>query len=352
MANPDLPTTSGSRSTGRAAAAVRALPLTVKVIFTLALVLWPLGVMMVAITMQNYARLEPSRSLTTVQLIAVGLPALMWLLAVFTGWWMAHHFVVGPLRQMCATLRRYSMGDTSVRLSDTRFYTREMDEFAAAFDAMALDLGRGEREMRVVLAEQQRLTREVHHRVKNNLQIVASLLSIQSRDAPTPEVAAAYAAVQVRVGALALVHRWMYGDEGQPGINLKALVTDLGASLEQALTGIHHLPVHVRCAVADAVVNEDLAVPVAFLLTELVSGAARLTAPEPLEVGISGIVDGGRMTLSVTAPVFNGTDIVSLATSNPAARIITGMARQLRSPLIYDATSGSYSIAIPITVRG
>lgn len=346
------PPTARPKSPGKAAvSALQALPLSVKVIGTLALVLWPLGVLMIATTMQNFAQLQPGKPLSTIQLITVSLPFLMWLLALGTGWWLAHSFVVRPLREMRRTVRKYSQGNAKGQLSQTSFFSREMDEFAAAFDAMALDLGRGERELRLVLAEQQRLTREVHHRVKNNLQIVASLLSIQSRSAPTPEVAAAYAAVQVRVGALALVHRWMYGDEGQPGINLKALATDLAASFEQALAGIYHLPVHVRCTIDPAIVNEDLAVPVAFLLTELVSGAARLTSPDRLDVTIAGVIDGETMALRVSAPIFATTDLVGTPSGDPAARIISGMARQLRSPLRYDPASASYTINVPLATR-
>ena len=318
---------------------------------TLALVLWPLGVFMVATTMQNYAQLNLGRPLTTSQAITVLLPLLMWALALLTGWWLAHRFVVQPLRQMQQAVRRYSQGDRSVRVADTQFYSREMDEFAAAFDTMALDLGRGESELRVVLAEQQRLTREVHHRVKNNLQIVASLLSIQSRGAPTPEVAAAYAAIQVRVGALALVHRWMYGDEGQPGINLKALLTDLAASLEQGLATIFTLPVHLHSDIDQAIVDENSAVPVAFLVTELLSGAARLSNPQPLRASVTGRVEDDKMTLTIAAPIFCTTDLVEAGSLHPEARVLSGMARQLRAPLRYDASAGQYAITIPLTVR-
>ena len=57
------------------------------------------------------------------------------------------------------------------------------------------------------LEGQRRLVREVHHRVKNNLQVVASLLNIHGRSAETAEARGAYAGISRRVGALSIVHR-------------------------------------------------------------------------------------------------------------------------------------------------
>ena len=85
---------------------------------------------------------------------------------------------------------------------------------------MADSIASHEAELQSALHEQKRLTREVHHRVKNNLQIVSSLLSIQGRETANSEVSRAYATVQARVAALAIVHRWMYESEyagDQPG---------------------------------------------------------------------------------------------------------------------------------------
>src|ERR1044072_3072840 len=69
---------------------------------------------------------------------------------------------------------------------------------------------------------QRRLVREVHHRVKNNLQVVASLLNIHGRSAETAEAQEAYAGVSRRVGALSIVHRNHYAEmEENRGIALR-----------------------------------------------------------------------------------------------------------------------------------
>ena len=82
------------------------------------------------------------------------------------------------------------------------------------------------------LTGQRRLVREVHHRVKNNLQVVASLLNIHGRSAKTPEARAAYAAIGRRVDALSVVHRNHFAEvEETRGIALRPLLVELAATL-------------------------------------------------------------------------------------------------------------------------
>ncbi len=340
----------------RAGRAVRDLPISAKIIAALAVVLWPLGLFAVLAAFRSYTTLSSTQVLTTAQMLTITLPLLMWVAALVTVWWVSRTLVVRPLMEMQHAVRRYSAGDTSVRLSQGRYVSREMDDFAETFDTMADDIGQREETMRALLIEQTRLTREVHHRVKNNLQIVASLLSIQSRSAPTPDVAAAYAAIQARVGALALVHRWMYGDEGVRGVDVRALLTDLCASLEQSLAAISNSPVHLSANIERALIGEDTAVPIAFLTTELLSAAARLTAPAPLSAKVCVVANACSVTLTVVAPAFAGPDLLAPGQADPAARIIIGMARQLRSPIRHDPAAQSYAIDIalpaPQTVAG
>ena len=93
---------------------------------------------------------------------------------------------------------------------------------------MTRTVARHEADLEAAVVRQTRLVREVHHRVKNNLQVVASLLNLHSRGSPNEEVAAAYASIQRRVDALAVVHRNHYAElEENRGVALKSLITEL-----------------------------------------------------------------------------------------------------------------------------
>jgi two-component sensor histidine kinase len=114
-----------------------------------------------------------------------------------------------------------------------------------------------------------RLTREVHHRVKNNLQVVASLIALHARGS-TGDVAAAYASIQRRVDALAVVHRNHYAElEENRGVALRSLIGELTSNL-RATAPAEASHFHIMLDMAVAHVSQDVAVPVAFLITEMV----------------------------------------------------------------------------------
>ena len=318
-----------------------------KIVAALTVALLPLGGLATYVTASAYRQTIAHAGHVSVQRwIAVSLPLLMWLAALLTGWGIANELLVKPLRGLRDAVDRQRRGDTGVRLGRMEWMSVEMQSLAAAFDRMA-DAGVAhDAAMAAALDEQRRLTREVHHRVKNNLQIVASLLSIQARDTTDAAVGRAYSAVQARVGALALVHRWMYDDETARGVDLRALATDLCANLEQSIAAAEGVAPKLTCEVARFAVAQDTAVPVAFLITELVSVAAHATAPERAEVRIKATAVDGTATLVIQCPVFGHDAMVD--PKSAAVRVITGLARQMRAPLRHDPHGGTYTIAFAV----
>lgn len=351
--NDDAGTTVGRQVPGRR---IRDWPLGAKVIIALTLTLLPLGIVAVVVAVRNFraagAALGRSDDLamTLAEALGVIMPLIMWATALAIGWVVASRLIVRPLVRVRAAVDRYTAGDDSVRLGTQKFLSREVQGLADAFDGMADRVAAYAVENEAALAEQQRLTREVHHRVKNNLQIVSSLLSLQARDAKNADVAHAYAIIQARVAALAIVHRWMYeaaAPGGIEGVDLRAMATDICAGLEQSVAATEHLPLRVHCEIGSLYVGQDTAVPIAFLMTEIVSCAARLTAPAPLRMMIDIAATGSGGELGIAAPAFVGKDVLALTSHDPASRIVHGMSRQLRSPLQHDAATGRYAIRFP-----
>lgn len=325
----------------------RSWSLTAKVVAALTCALFPMGLLATWVTVSAYRQtIAHAGHVSSERWIGVSLPLLMWLAALAIGWVIADRLLVRPLQGMRAAVDRYGAGDTTVRLGKTNWRSAEMTSLGAAFDRMADDSATHEAALRGALDEQRRLTREVHHRVKNNLQIVASLLSIRARETTEPAVARAYSTVQARVGALAIVHRWMYDDDTAQAVDLRALATDLCASLEQSIAISEGVAPKLTCDVARFAVAQDTAVPIAFLITELVTLAAHATAPDRAEVKVTAAADGGRAHLQVMSKVFCD-DLTSDARA-PAVRIITGLARQLRAPLHHDPHTCIYTIEFAV----
>ena len=263
-------------------------------------------------------------------------------------------FVVRPLQNMASGVRAYGAGDNRVRLTGRAGQTDEMQAFAETFDAMAQDMAEARQEVDAALTEQRRLTREVHHRVKNNLQIIASLISIQAREADGADVARAYAGIQMRVGALSIVHRWLYEERDAHGVDFTALTHDLCASLQQIIPAAKLVEPRINTHLERLHISQDAAVPLAFLITEVIAFAARLAAGEGrarlvIDIHVRRTEGGGE--LRICSDAFGKDDPLAPTETRAAARIVSGMVRQLRGRLTFDAGVPCYIVEFPLKRR-
>jgi PAS domain S-box-containing protein len=124
------------------------------------------------------------------------------------------------------------------------------------------------------LREKEALLREIHHRVKNNLQVVCSLLKLNSRHLRDPEARRIFEDTQHRVKAMALVHETLYRSGNLAGINFSDYIPRLAEQLLKAY-GLSTRQVAVTTEVESAVLPIDIAIPCALILTELISNAAK-----------------------------------------------------------------------------
>ncbi|MGL6043473.1 MAG: sensor histidine kinase [Sandaracinobacteroides sp.] len=322
--------------------------LSTQVVAALALAMLPMGVLAVLLAAGNFAAIGKAPP-TAIQALGMALPIMMWLAALLTGWFAVHRLIVEPLAAIQRLITEYRVSSdpvrTGLRLGEIDHGSVEIATLAVSFDRMADAIDAHSAELRDALAGQQRLAYEVHHRVKNNLQIVSSLLSLQARAADSPEVLQTYAVIQARIQALTQVHRWMYDDATSHGVDLRALVGDLCAGLEASLVSPAHPQVTITCGLDAIIIHPDVAVPVAFLVTELASLAAQTAAPGLLAVQVSATKADDRATLAIASAGFLATDQIAVASQTPTARIVHGMARQLRSVLAHDPVAGAYSVS-------
>ncbi len=131
----------------------------------------------------------------------------------------------------------------------------------------------------VSLSEKEVLLKEVHHRVKNNLQVIASLLRMQTAGLEDGHTVRALRESQHRVESMALVHEQLYESEDFRGINLTRYVSMLVGNLWQSY-GVD--PTRVSCheSVDGLPFAVDQAIPLGLILTELISNALIHGFPE------------------------------------------------------------------------
>jgi two-component sensor histidine kinase len=286
---------------------------------------------------------EVSRT-TIFDQVAMTLPLLMWLLAALLSWWLVRRLLIRPLDRLKRAVIAYQPGEERLQLPDRLGPTAEIRELGSAFERAVDRIEQSEREMAEALEGQRRLVREVHHRVKNNLQVVASLLNIHGRSATTQEARAAYAAIGRRVDALSVVHRNHFAEvEESRGISMRPLLVELGATL-RASAPDDARATSIQLDIDNLYTTQDAAVAGAFFVTEVVEFAMLQRPGEAVEIELRRISElAARLTISSNALML---EEQGEGEQEQFRRVIGGLARQLRSPL--DEKIGRLSVDIPV----
>jgi two-component sensor histidine kinase len=116
------------------------------------------------------------------------------------------------------------------------------------------------------------LIKELHHRVKNNLQIVSSLLSLQSNRLTDPDARSAIKLGQQRIEAISLIHRNLYQQENPTAVNMKEFVTDLTESI-LASFGIDRDDFDLDLEISVIDLDVDVALPLGLIINEWITNA-------------------------------------------------------------------------------
>jgi two-component sensor histidine kinase len=140
------------------------------------------------------------------------------------------------------------------------------------------DRKRAEDRLQASLREKEMLLKEIHHRVKNNLQVIASLLDLQAESIQDPAVLHMFQESRNRVRAMGLVHEQLYRSQDLSRISAARYVPDLVNHL-LSIYGSTAVAVDTSIQVEDLHLSVDTAIPCGLLITELVSNAFKHAFP-------------------------------------------------------------------------
>ncbi|MEZ5958890.1 MAG: histidine kinase dimerization/phosphoacceptor domain -containing protein [Hyphomonadaceae bacterium] len=266
--------------------------------------------------------------------LSIAAPLLIWLLAIGAGWFAIEVFVARPLSSLEAAARSFARGEDVGDPPALLSAPSEIRSLRRTLAAMAKTL-RG-RELRLVeaLAEERALLREVHHRVKNNLQMVASLLNIQARAASDESESWGLARAHDRVQLLAVVHQRIYSSGELRDVRVDDIAAEVARQLLQS-RGVSAKDINLVMELGAARAGVDRAVPLSFLIGEGVSAALdALSDIGPVEVRLSlQQDDNGSTRFAIDADI----DAERARTPGPGARLIDAFARQLNATIGRDA---------------
>jgi len=127
------------------------------------------------------------------------------------------------------------------------------------------------------LKEKEVLLREIHHRVKNNLQIISSMLNIQSSYIIDKKSQIIFEESRNRVRSMALIHEKLYQNESLSKLNLKEYVKELVDNLMKSYKDINQIDVEIK--INEIFLNADTAIPLGLIINELVSNSFKYAFP-------------------------------------------------------------------------
>ena len=166
---------------------------------------------------------------------------------------------------------------TFAELEEERiFFTEVAENIGFALYKIELEEKRKTYEQQILknLQEKEILLQEIHHRVKNNLNVISSLLKLQARKIKTKEDAIeAFKKSSDRVLAMALVHKKLYDTKNIEAVNMKSYLASLANQLVS--TYAHGTQIKVKSDVENIALSINTAVPCGLILNELISNALK-----------------------------------------------------------------------------
>lgn len=135
------------------------------------------------------------------------------------------------------------------------------------------------------LEEKETLLKEIHHRVKNNLQVVSSLLSMQSRFIEDEHALGAVNEGQSRVESMALIHQKLYQESNLSGVKVREYIEDLAEVLKSSYS--IHDNIEFEYDVEDLTIDVDTIIPIGLILNELICNSLKHAFPNNAEGMIS-----------------------------------------------------------------
>ena len=203
--------------------------------------------------------------------------------------WLGSYWLVGRwLTKLQSLTTRFGQGDFTGDRSAYVTAPREISALSNDLHIMGDMIGARDAALVSALAAKSALTNEVHHRVKNNLQIVTSLLTLQADRVADASAREVLGQARSRIAALGLIHRLLYQhgeDNERSGVNMRQLLAELGPQLRAA--NRRRGDVSLNCMCKDFELSVDDAVPLTLFIVEGVSNAFR----HGFDEGVVGCID-------------------------------------------------------------
>jgi len=204
------------------------------------------------------------------------------------------------------------------------------------------EIGKKNNVLQQLVEEKEWLLKEIHHRVKNNLQIVISLLNTQSKYVDSEEAKDAILESSHRMQAISLIHQKLYQLENTTSVNMPTYITELAAYLETSFNAGKNL--HFNLQVESIDLDVAQAIPVGLILNEAITNAIKYAFIDRTNGTISIKMQHGGNSYVMLEVHDNGIGLPDEISKNSAGtmgmRLMKGLVKQLEGKLSIENQQG------------
>jgi len=263
-----------------------------------------------------------------------------------------------------AVLRRHEASRTTEEVSGRGQSPRQMVSFRFPFaeadgqrllGVVSFDITqqvRTQRELSAALASKEILLKEVHHRVKNNLQIVSSLLAMQAESFQDPSAARAFRESQERVQCMALIHERLHGDAQPDQLEFREYVEALARDLFYSY-GVDSALIQLRFELEPVRLRLNQAIPCGLILNELLTNALKYAFPGGRAGEVLVTLSCGEDSLVKLTVADNGVglpaELDKAASKSLGLRIVDILRRQLDGTAHWEAGADGAGTVFSLT---
>ncbi|QDL91727.1 sensor histidine kinase [Paroceanicella profunda] len=279
---------------------------------------------------------------------ALIVPVTMWLIGLAVSYLAMHRLVIRHVTRLVRMMSEFEGGKRNIEGLILRDAPEEIRALGSRFASLTSTITQDETEQQRALEEKTILLREINHRVKNNLQLIVSIMNMQVRHSRSGDVRNALKRLQERVSSLAAVHARLYTSADFVSIRADTVLSDIVQNLVHAAVDTSG-KVQTVLDIAPVELTPDQAVPVTLFVSETVTNAIKhgLGANGgTLKVSLREI-DTGRVTLRVSNSMTAAPDAQPLAQSTGVgSHLIEGFAGQLYATLRQDTTDDFFHVSL------
>ncbi|MDQ2094974.1 sensor histidine kinase [Rhodalgimonas zhirmunskyi] len=282
-------------------------------------------------------------------------PLAMWAAGLGVAFFAVQNMVIAPTRNLRARMLMFMRNRQIIPRSDSYMVPLELVEMEETWERLAKSVQHDEAELLNTIHDKTVLVKEVHHRVKNNLQLIASILNMKIRKMKTEDEKRALIDIQQRVMSISRVHQRLYDTTNPERVKahdlLRSIIGQIVTSMTADMGEMGQLKLTQRYD--DVILYPDQAVPVSLAASELVMNALKYVGRPPdgapwLDVSLERI-DEGEALLRIA----NSVDSTARAAERPAnggdglgTKLIRAFVTQIEGTFTETTDESSHTVEI------